>query len=150
MNVELLKNVEAHILGSPDSLDMFQWWTPNCTTVGCIAGWSCQLAGAPMTALETHNNPRLEFPQSVLGAVRAAQLLELSDEQAARLFLPECDEEGWDSDGEPICECQGVHWPMPFIKRYQRERLRDEPNARTLARITAERIEHFIATEGRE
>jgi hypothetical protein len=120
MNIPLLEQVKAHILTHPKALDMSEWWSPNCQTVGCIAGWGCALAGQPLKDQEL-NGP--------VSPPRAVNLFGLSDEQALRLFHVDV-------------------WPKEFSRAYDEETC-DNDRPEELARITAERIDHFIATDGR-
>src|SRR5271170_7179975 len=89
MNTELLLKVKQHILEEPSRLIMGDWLmayppglnirdfaaritVPSCGTVGCIAGWVCELGGVEQARSYT--------------SLRAAQLLDISSEDARRLF----------------------------------------------------------------
>lgn len=132
MNKELLERVKQHILEEPKRLKMGSWGRrvnplnsdyPACGTVGCIGGWSIFLAEPKWltaNAGELIQYCEVELPSD------ARRLLELERDQAARLF---CTDE----------------WPEGFHEQYN-----DAVTYVDRARITAARIDHFIATEGRE
>jgi hypothetical protein len=132
MNVSLLKKIKTHILAEPDAFRMDTW---SCGTAHCIGGWALVLNGLKIAnpdedacyqALEDGRNPD----------VVAARLLDLSADVAddslddrterSRLFLSD-------------------HWPDRFIDAYE-----DAQSCAEKAQIAAERIDHFIATNGAE
>jgi hypothetical protein len=128
MNVPLLLEIKAHILAEPDKFRMDTW---TCGTAHCIAGWALELRGfkivnptawAAMQTVEGGGSP---------GHV-AARLLDLQSEDdygemsSDRLFIDD-------------------YWPEDFAERYGNAESRQER-----AIIAAERIDHFIATNGEE
>jgi hypothetical protein len=121
MNVELLQQVKQVILADPDSFRMDTW---TCGTAHCIAGWALLLRDIPIVGGPSLSKQRTvsdEHPGDV-----AAELLGLSDDEQLSLF-----------------NC--YHWPVEFHARY-----RESPDRRARAQVAAERIDHFIATAGRE
>lgn len=126
INVRLLRKVKRHILEEPRRLLMYTWASNSndapCGTAGCIAGWSAILSGRPADEVKAVQ----DHAASIVFRGEAAQLLRISDAQAARLFY-------------------AGNWPNPFRMDYvyNFDRIKR-------AQITADRIEHFIATEGRE
>lgn len=114
MNLDLLKKVQLHILQRPTCLE-----SSYCRLFGGIATWTCLLDGEV--------EPSLRVAQS---------LLELSGEQASRLFTSlQCDHE----------ERHGInaYWPGDLAKRYEEAR---SPAQR--ANVIWDRIDRFMATGG--
>lgn len=90
MNTALLRRIKKHVLEEPKRLDMGCFLMreeqnknyydyPACKTVGCIAGWACVLS-----------------KENLLSAgeieARATELLDITQEQANRLFYSAMDE----------------------------------------------------------
>lgn len=128
MNVKLLRKVAKHILAEPKRFVMWTWMREKgagaydftsdasdnrpvpfakCGTAACIAGWTCILSG--------DSSPR-DFE------TRAADLLNINDTKAKRLFLLDM-------------------WPVKFRAPY-----RKAVSQRAFVKIAANRIEHFIKT----
>lgn len=55
-NVEHGMRVLGHLLTYPEKHDQGLWFKQNCETTGCLAGWSCNLAGRTMVRTEPDNN----------------------------------------------------------------------------------------------
>lgn len=152
MNVELLKKVKAHILEEPMRVYMGDWYIrlseydgemfevdddilmpPACGTVACICGWAAELSGseskggsAGKRLLGLDGSPW--FPESSRPhSSRPRQLADTPHSQAQRLFFNEC-------------------WPAEF-----RDRLKQfKPQTPEYAQVVADRIDHFIATDGKD
>lgn len=130
----ILSRVKALIFEEPKRLDMDQWGfrssdsAPACGTVACIAGWA-DLVAAP--ALETglkrawspDGKKRLRgevfLPRNVPG--KASKLLGLREELTSRMFYV-------------------GYWPFQFWTRHASAK-----TPRQRAKVTCERIDHFIA-----
>jgi hypothetical protein len=141
VNIELLKKIKAHVLASPKSFRMDHW---NCGTAMCIAGWACALTGQRWALSD--DDIRVLVSDENPGTV-AADALDIGPFQphmardrhaaATRLFFVNA-------------------WPEQFQGRYDRERYDEDGEPREdvdyagLAQIAAERIDHFIATNGQE
>lgn len=143
MNVKLLRQVKRHILEKPKRLNMGYWSMsakrmvregritkevePACGTVGCIAGWAVILTktGKRTDFLATMKRIRGHNSEVVMQPL-AKELLDLSEYSANRLFLTS-------------------NWPGSFEQDYLYAMT---PKQR--ARVTPERIEHFIRTNGEE
>jgi hypothetical protein len=140
--IQRLRAVAAHILEEPKRLDMLEWGvthpsylkpseTPACNTVGCIAGWTIflnkpEVVDQMKAAFEDAPEFIYNYCETLSPSQDAAKLLKLNAEQRQRLFFT--------SD-----------WPLPFRLAYKRAR-----TAKGRAKVTADRIEHFIKTEGAE
>lgn len=162
MNVELLEKVKAHILEEPRRFNLDYWGgivdpnfyndlyeadddsdgeiesilakqRPPCGAVGCIAGNVCILAGIVKPSERFNKNYIYELPQNTLEL--AAEALGIEYQQAARLFYLS----KWD-------RAQGNGWPEPFESRLEE----CDPGTLEYAQVTAERIDHFIKTNGAE
>lgn len=136
MNVELLRHISRHIQEEPRRLDMNITLNkldrlaeiddmPPCGTVGCIAGWACVLTD--------------QIPNNFIHVLPTAmKAIGLSDIEADRLFA------------EPTFAftrggAYKAHWPTDLANRYEAAETAQEK-----ADVTVERIERFIATEGKE
>lgn len=138
MNVELLQQIKAHILAEPDAFRMDTW---SCGTAHCIAGWALRLTNDPVV------NPNAEaWEQRTLSerepGEKAAEILGVSTEDDGDM-----DED--DFFDETTSEAKRLfhvnQWPAEFERRYELA------NGRTERAITAaERIDHFIGTNGQE
>lgn len=136
MKTRLLKKVAEHIKEEPRRLDMEKWTdvvdpvyadSPPCGTVGCIAGWACMLNG---------DKPTPGGGSQIYFFSRGQELLGLTKDQADRLFTAPALAFEWKS---------APTWPKKFARRYEKAKT---PKGRASA--TLARIEHFIATKGRE
>lgn len=132
MNVELLLKVKAAILAEPRAFNMSQWSLPApdapCGTACCIAGWAKVLDMGLKTPGEA--SKILDDPES--GNDRFSEgtdSLQLSVAEEGRL-------------------CYWANWPAEFSEQYYEARSRTDRTA--MAKAGADRIDHFIATKGRE
>jgi hypothetical protein len=101
--------------------DKFRMDRWSCGTAHCIAGWACLLRDIPIVEGDfTTETVSGEYPGLV-----ASKLLDLRGRAADKLFYTF----GWPS-----------RFRAPYLGATRRER----------AEIAAERIDHFIATDGRE
>jgi hypothetical protein len=142
MNVKLLRKVKAYILAEPRRLDMDVVGViaqggdaPPCGTVGCIAGWAGLLA---LTVVPKNPEARVDR----MSWIRGQDALHLTDAQANRLFREPS------KAGDEVYNmgvAYSASWPARFARRYVRA-----SRPATRAKITAERIDHFIKTKGRE
>lgn len=127
MNVELLEKVKEAILEEPLRIDMNTWANEDksvpCGTVGCIYGWG-QAITTKLRGKELWEQIKRKF------ATITATLdnpFDISTVQASRLYYE-------------------YNWPSEY-----RDKLLDfEPQTPEYAQVVADRIDHFIATEGRE
>ena len=126
MNIELLNKVKAAILEHPDKFHMGSW----CGTACCIAGHVVQIADPECM--------RIVMERRLPGywiSDRAAELLELSNDEASRLFFvatwPEEDQEAAD-DADDLNNVLAFQLAMAMSK------------------VAAARIDRFIKTNGRE
>lgn len=177
--INLLRKIERHILAEPRRLNMKRWGTvydlskfaklkkliqgnatyipgvqedvaknmPPCGTVGCIAGWTVFLSKPKIvdklaekaasctvdtTTLDGEAYVRVGQEQLGEAIYQAQDILGLEKEQARRLFY--------------FSNMHGYyHWPLKFEDAYLNAKT---PRAR--AKVTVERIEHFIKTNGAE
>jgi hypothetical protein len=147
MNVELLQQIKAAILAEPLKFDMSAWFHADqnspCGTAACIAGWAVTI----QMKAEKLREARFAYDagDGNEGVERdGKKALGLTDQQAYRLFF-------YDT------------WPVPFRHEYSEASgfWYDDPvsgefvkgayvDRRVAAEVAARRIDHFIATEGRE
>lgn len=142
MNVELLRKIQAAVIQEPKRLYMDKWIMiegdaaepgdmaeiieyPACGTVGCIAGWAVILNDQKGNSVK---NTARKFLAGIF--LRTSQLakeaLDLEHDAAGRLFY--------------------VHyWPTKYAQDYSHTQ---DPVEK--AKVAVARIEHFIATEGKE
>jgi len=154
--IRILRKVQAHILEEPHRLTMQAWGmvhseaggttgyeikddkVPACRTTGCVAGWTIFLNNLKLwkdflkNAKDAGENINLKNETEPMDV--AAEILGLSEEEALRLFV---------FSSRSVGTNEG--WPEKFSGRYQRAK-----TAKTRAKVTAERIEHFIHTNGAE
>lgn len=127
MNTELLLKVKTAILADPEKFDMESFYDVNadtaCGTTACICGHAIFEAGR-IDSLEAGYG-REGYSDEDEGG----ELLGLTNPTARRLFY-----------------CK--RWPDYFYDRYVNARF-DEDRSE-MAKVAAERIDHFIATEGNE
>jgi hypothetical protein len=148
--IRLLRKVAAHILEEPRRLKMGDWIEtfnpefkedniPPCGTQGCIAGWAAVLTDKNIKA---NDKGILQIPEDYYDDVEnnAAEALGLTIDQANRLFYFKEWEVNYDDDAYAY-----VGWPTKFSKAYEKAK-----TAKTKAKITVQRIEHFITTNGAE
>lgn len=129
--IKLLQQVKEHILAEPQKLDMevfIEDRGESCGTVACIAGWTTLLT----TKLKPHQCDE-DLMYSAFSIARKE--LSLSISQAQRLFYP------WVGQSN---DDRVETWPKKVWKCYK------DGNKEQKAAITAARIDHFIATDGRE
>lgn len=122
MNVELLLKVKEAILADPKTYDQENW----CGTACCIAGHAVAIAQ----------------PSLYLGARDGMGGGAAIVYDAANLAL---DLYGYEFD--KLC-ASGDNWPEPFASEYCEADAAGDAGQR--AAVAARRIDHFIATDGRE
>ncbi len=125
MNTELLLKVKAAILADPLKFDMCAFFTADesspCGTTACIAGHAVAIDSGELDLSKWNQFSSYHFKgQSVLG---------LDDGQSNRLFYSEA-------------------WPRELYDRYIDAS--EASNRPLVASISAERIDHFIATNGED
>jgi hypothetical protein len=123
MNVELLRKIAAVIQERPAEFGMDAW---HCETQHCIGGYSQVLTGSP------ENDKAGEM----------AAILEIE-------FIPDTSTGSGPDHADDICEAGRLfyreNWPAEFLN-FDDDGYEDG----TSPAKAAARIEHFIATEGRE
>lgn len=133
--VKILRRVKAHILAEPRRLEMNDYASKTdaapCGTAGCIAGWTCLLE----SNMETVKAWNARAPEDAWVPTpdwheEASRLLGLTEEKADKLFMP------WELEYE-----EDASWPKEFQRRYDKCKTKVGK-----AKVTAERIEHFIKT----
>lgn len=140
MNVKLLEQVKAMILKFPEHVNMDMWSegtliadkqsAPLCGTAGCIAGWALAVEHGALTKEFVMDNNIAEAAAELLGLLSSGAEIDIEAMkgfEADRLFYTEL-------------------WPTEFRLAYY-----DTP-ARSSYRgqVVADRIDHFIATGGKE
>jgi hypothetical protein len=142
-----LTGVAKSILARPEHFGMDNWLLhdesvspslaadePWCGTTACIAGHAILLAGIPMAAVNSYSStisvtktpwPLRKYVESGNGILNlvAQGILGLSEDQASGLF-------------------HVIDWPLGFRRRYMAAEAADDHLER--ARVTADRIKHFI------
>ena len=122
--MELLRKVQAHILAHPEEFDMDYW---ICGTTACIAGHAALMSGYRDGQSLRSINWLLDAEGNACSPIDAgASVLDVNPDQADRLFFIE-------------------NWPPGFREPYVNATEREE-----IARAASDRIDHFIATDGRE
>lgn len=150
MNVRRLRAIQRLIRNHPTAVDMFQWVTapqemrdaslhrarnPECGTVACIAGWTAVRFGQRELTNARVKLRDLLVGEEVFYSLReapmqhpiprlAARLLDLTRDQATRLFMPAC-------------------WPEPWSTQIATARSGSDEAAALVSRY----IDHFIDTE---
>lgn len=120
MNTELLLKVKAAILAEPLKFNMASFFSADgCGTTACIAGHAI--------AIDYGELDLSKWDQFAAYHLKGRSALGLDDGQANRLFYSEL-------------------WPHEIFERY--EDASEASNRSLMAEITAERIDHFIATNG--
>ena len=141
MNIDRLLRVKQRIVAEPDGFDMDEY-VSSCGTACCIGGHAAIDAGlitlrttprADMPGLSYELTPTgalsvggMVFGSGVNGVGVFADALDLLPSEANRLFFT-------------------ANWPKGFRLPFDQAKT---PAAR--AAIAARRIDHFLATEGRE
>ncbi len=120
MNVELLRRVQAHILEEPRRLNMDHWIRTGQTGPDSPACGTTACIAG--WALELDGKD----PSLLFADVDAAKTLGITPMQGERLFFV-------------------GSWPSSFVTRYD-----DASHDNVRAVVASERIDHFIATKGRE
>lgn len=122
MNIELFRRVQEKILAKPKRFEMDDWF---CGTTACIAGHAALLSGhrrrKHSSLLVVKNGVEQLVDRAALKELRIDRLM------ASRLFY-------------------AGNWPDQF--RYAYDHRTTTPQQR--AQIASDRIDHFIATKGRE
>jgi len=139
MNTELLLKVKQKILDEPKQFIMAEWFAkewnineqlsnlepqrvvPNCKTAACIAGWTLCISEQLTPDIISRRKGEIFSP-----FLKARQELDISLEQADRLFY---------TNG----------WPHILNFKYSNAYTPEER-----ANVAAERIDHFIKTNGEE
>jgi hypothetical protein len=135
MNVRLLRKVKDHILAEAQHFDMGFWVNSGehpprrkeqtCGTTCCIAGWANAMTISPRAYKKLTVD---QYQHKIYGSRdNAAISLGLDDSQARKLFYT-------------------PDWPYEFQHRLEQHK----PGTKAYAKVAAERIEHFIATNGSE
>lgn len=126
MNTKLLLEVKEAILDEPRKFHMADFFMSDtnspCGTAACIAGHAMMIH---------QGQPDLKFGLELCGNYEgpAALALELNRHQLNRLFYSEC-------------------WPLDLAETY--DEAEGDENRPLMAKIAAERIDRFIATNGEE
>ncbi len=132
MNVELLKRVKQAILAVPERMGMEDWAkasdTAPCGTVGCIYGWG--------KALETGLRGK-ELRDSITYSVQSLY--------ADARYMP--DDNPFDLT---ISQKMRLYFTSGWPMEYRQEIMNWEPQTPQYAQVVADRIDHFIATNGAE
>jgi hypothetical protein len=139
MNIEKLEALKERIKRESMHFDMSLWFKnhstlanklidPACGTAACLAGHACLNEGY------LHDPYGYTCNVLVNGAPKSAEatarhILGLTHTEGDRLFFTSS-------------------WPFRFRTRYKE--MRDQKNFRGMAQAACDRIDHFIATEGRE
>lgn len=101
MNTELLSQVADYIEKYPESFDMNQWGhVSDCGAVACIAGTALHLVNDPVWTdfVRKPNLVQMLFGTTStpeLVASTAQMLLDLTEEQATRLFFSDTSDSVW-------------------------------------------------------
>lgn len=162
MNVELLRKVQKAILEEPLRINMDNWaftpgeqelmdQTPRCGTVGCIAGWTIAIQ---FNLFDSDGDDTLA---DYGGCYEMAAMSELglSNVQSNRLFYPHLWPEKFRLALD-IRRGEGDHDPKyPHSSRLISPggslwEIGKRAGTPEYAQIVADRIEHFIQTEGEE
>ncbi len=120
MNIELLEKVKRQILCEPSQFNMMFF---ECYGVRCILSWAVELSDLDELYIDTFQIKHV--------MTKASYVLDIDIEQCHRLGYVE-------------------RWPEEFRYAYKNVDGQSDVMQRLRAKIAAERIDHFIATEGRE
>lgn len=99
---------------------------PNCGTAACIAGWAVSIDFFERNKKKVQ--PSEVVKRVTINRCSTAQILDISIEQGERLFFSQ-------------------NWPAPWTCPHKQF---DQLPPEERAKAAVARIEHFIATEGRE
>jgi hypothetical protein len=139
MNIKLLRKIQKRILEEPAQFQMDSWFLnnpnmiPNCGTAACIGGWAVTLGkrrkrpstiACKLASCAPHETFRVHHENAVLMNSEINKYLRLDDEQRKRLT-------------------DFSYWPEKYRK------LKSEGSSE-YAKQAAERIDHFIKTNGEE
>lgn len=131
MNIKLLRRVQKRILKEPEHFDIYRYFKQRfdnkfqtCKTTACIGGWAIALSKKKSIKTLFDKYRETSYPYSI-----ARELLKLNIVQADILFVLN-------------------HWPESFNTDYHLAY--HAKDWKLIAKITSDRIDHFIATEGRE
>lgn len=138
--IKLLQRVKCRILKEPRQFQMHAWFLkkdniPNCKTAACIAGWTATFAVKsikPLNGAKKVLGSKFYGGSMFLGAsgwtnsvmLTAKKSLGLNQEQAGRLF-------------------KFLSWPQQFRQTW-------DEGTFEYVKQAADRIDHFITTDGRE
>lgn len=157
MNVELLRKIQAHILANPKELNMnlvaqniegakvakkFKPGAP-CGTACCINGFAQMFSGRikPGLGKDAYNMYTLIYDTDYAVGM---SILGLTSAQANRLFEPPSET----CVDEEYAEYDPIGWPIEYAKAYVKAE--DAGDYEKAAKVTYDRIEHFIHTQGEE
>lgn len=135
MNIPLLEQAKNAILDEPSRLGMAEYFAPSstspCGTTACIAGHVIMVDRLREDKKTFRNKKHIKsikwFSEYGMTSGRHAKdLLDLTEGERFKLF-------------------HVVNWPEQYRVKYENAR-----SAESRARITAKRIDCFIATDGRE
>jgi hypothetical protein len=149
MNIERLLAVRDNILAFPEQYNQqFIIRSHSCGAEACIAGRALLMFHPRSAAIKNwFCSPSLlpTCPFDGTSFEAAGDLLGLTDEQTERLFS---EVDLWPTDTtQEEYEEYGTEdkWPYKYARAYV-----DAVTDSERAKVAAERIDHFIATEGRE
>lgn len=140
MKTRLLRKIQAHLAEEPkryvqdyehitstETLERVSLnGAPPCGTMACIGGWACVLSGDSSPSYHTMR--------------KAQEYLGLDPEQADRLFSGVSV-----SEGDIRIVYSGTRWPKKFASAYAKAKTQ-----RGRVAVAIRRIDHFIATRGRD
>ena len=154
---KILRKVKTRVLKEPGRLDMREWaisksdFRPPCNTVGCIAG-NVLVAemldqGVKFKRGEDMLDRYLEQNYEGIG-MAARRVLELDEDQYNRLFFVgfwpakfRAAKDPWGDWDLVLPMDRAVAWPVKG---------RLKPQGKPYAQVVANRIQHFIDTDGDE
>ena len=145
LNIELFEKIREKIVTTPESYDQGTFGRRDrdapCGTAACIAGWACVLSGAmdPETLYRTSARDPMEVQD------KAAEVLGLSDEDAAILFTGEPEGEDFDPDEEWDEDYAIGGWPAPFGGDWYEARRSDQLDTRA-PQVAIAYLTHIIET----
>ena len=129
MNIELLEKVKQQILSEPSQFNMMFF---SCDGVRCILGWANELYDiVDDIMLGKVDSSQVEKYKAGGIVIQACYALDIHLDQCYKIGVVE-------------------RWPDTFKYAYKNVDGHIEVLQRLRAKIAAERIDHFIATEGRE
>lgn len=135
INVELLLKIKAKILANPESFYMGSWIIEGPEGIEALAeqwgGWEtppCGTVACIAGWAQLLGAPERKFESSV---IVACDVLRVPTGEYGKLFYEE-------------------EWPPEFCDRYQAAESLIPPDHQEMAKAAADRIDHFIATDGAE